>query len=381
MTSAASDLLGFDPLSADFRADPYRQYRRMDKLARTPAGLWVTTSYQLCAQVLRDSRFGHGDRSWRDTGGSKRSFATMNPPDHTRLRRLVSGAFTAPFVERLRPGIAETTDELLTGLSGPVDIIAALAYPLPVIIISELLGVPAEDQARFRSWSSALARGQDPDVILSSEEREARTRAREEFANYFTDLAERRRAKPASDLLSALAGVEGLTIQELLSICSVLLVAGHETVVSLIGNGTRALLANPDQIPYLHAHPAAAVEELLRYDPPVQLTLRTALEDVVLSGMEIEAGQQIVLLLAAANRDPSVFPDPDRLDLARSAKGHLTFSLGIHFCLGAMLARLEGQIALTKLFERAPVLAPDPFEYRETLVLRGLTKLELVFPD
>jgi unspecific monooxygenase len=411
--ASATAILGFDPFDPAFRADPYPHYRRLSAsgpLQRTQSGPWVATSHEICGQVMRDPRFGHrleGDSGfWRtdQLPQERRSFLTLDPPDHTRLRRLVSKAFTPRLVERLRPRIADLVDDLLAGASREIDLIAALAYPLPVVVISELLGVPAADRARFKSWSDALARGLDPDFLLPPAELARRDQARTEFAEYFRELADRRRgpgpARPsggaddtADDLLSALVTVsehgDVLSEAELLATCILLLVAGHETTVNLIGNGALALLRHPGQLAWFRAHPEAApgaIEELLRYDPPVQLTGRTALEDVELAGQRIERGQGVLALIGAANRDPAVFPDPDRLDLARldlarSPERHLAFGLGIHFCLGAPLARLEGQIALTKLFQRDVTLAIDDLadlSYRDNLILRGLATLPVI---
>jgi cytochrome P450 len=385
----ANAILGFDPLDPAFRADPYPHYRRLASggaLHRTAVGLWVTGSYGMCERVLRDPRFGHRPENggvWRESPMRRRSFLTMDPPDHTRLRRLVSRAFTARLIERLRPRIEEVVDELLDGVRGEVDLLAELAYPLPVILISELLGVPPEDRDRFKAWSDSLARGLDPDFMLAEPDVARRDEAREEFAAYFRELAERRRAEPREDLLSALVAVtddgDVLSEEDLIATCVLLLVAGHETTINLIGNGALALLRHPDQLAWFRAHPErvdVAVEELLRYDPPVQLTLRAALEDVELDGTTIQQGQMILLLTGAANRDPAVFHDPERLDLSRDdAARHLAFGLGIHFCLGAPLARLEGQIALGRLFERDVELVGGELAYRDNLVLRGLDEL------
>ncbi|GLZ06361.1 cytochrome P450 [Actinomadura sp. NBRC 104412] len=394
-----AEILGFDPFAPSFRADPYPRYRELDaarSLARTPAGLWVTTGHELCERVLRDPGFGHRPAEgvvWRDAPARRRSFLTMDPPDHTRLRRLVGKAFTARLVERLRPRVEELVADLLDALpeGEPVDLLAALAYPLPVIMISELLGVPPEDRDLFKGWSDALARGLDPDFLLPAGDLAKREEARTEFAGYFAELAARRRAEPRDDLLSALVAVsdggEVLSEADLLATCVLLLVAGHETTVNLIGNGALALLRHPDQLAWFRAHPdesAAAVEELLRYDPPVQLTLRSALEDRVVGGTPVPKGGMVLLILGAANRDPAVFRDPDRLDLTRyagagtgraEAPRHLAFGHGIHFCLGAPLARLEGRIALRRLFEREVALADVPLTYRDNLVLRGLSAL------
>ncbi|MEV4254236.1 cytochrome P450 [Spirillospora sp. NPDC049652] len=403
----ARAILGFDPSDPAFRSDPYAAYRRLaetGELTRTEAGLWVTTSYRLCESVLRDHRFGHrpdgaDGAAWRRSAGARRSFLTMDPPDHTRLRRLVGRAFTPRLVERLRPRVEELVDGLLADAGDrPFDLIAGLAYPLPVIVISELLGVPPEDRERFRGWSDALARGLDPDFLLPPDDLARREEARAEFAVYFRHLAARRREEPRDDLLTALTASydgEALTEAELLATCVLLLVAGHETTVNLIGNGALALLRNPEQLARFRERPdgtAVAVEELLRYDPPVQFTVRAALEDVELAGTAIGRGEMVLLLTGAANRDPAVFPErPDELDLARYADAgtarHLAFGLGIHYCLGAPLARLEGGVALRMLFERdvrpagagngAPAADLDRPSYRDNVVLRGLAGLPL----
>lgn len=395
--AGASAILGFDPGDPAFRADPYAHYRTLGadgrSLHTTGVGLRVTASYELCERVLRDPRFGHRPSDggmWREVRTRHRSFLTMDPPDHTRLRRLVSKAFTPRLVERLRPRVEELVDALLGPVSGDADLIATLAYPLPVIVISEMLGVPAEDRDLFKGWSDSLARGLDPDFLLPAAEIAQRDAARDEFAEYFRALAAKRRAEPRDDLLSALVGVSDggdvLSEQELLATCILLLVAGHETTVNLIGNGALALLRDPAQLRLFRERPEnvqAAVEELLRFDPPVQLTLRSALEDVDLDGTLVERGKLVLLLTGAANRDPAVFEDPDRLDLLRYSEGrdtpkHLSFGHGAHFCLGAPLARLEGRVALGKLFERDVALAEGDLAYRDNLVLRGLRELPVV---
>lgn len=394
---SAMDLLSFDPLDPGFRADPYPHYARLaadGPTHRSAAGILVCTGHAACSAVLRDPRFGHdgpdggrpsGDPPPED-GAFTPSFLMLDPPAHTRLRGLVSKAFTARRIARLRPRVEQIVADLVRAARKreSVDAIAELAYLLPVTVISELLGVPRSDHERFKSWSDALARGLDPDFLLPPDQLAGQRQARTEFRAYFGELTARRRVEPADDLLSALVRLQAdgapISDAELLSTCSLLLVAGHETTVNLIGNGTLALLRHPDQLDWLRRHPDAIgdhVEELLRYDPPVQLTSRIAAQDAEVAGQPVRAGEPVLLLIAAANRDPAVFDDPDRLDLRRETTRHLAFGLGIHFCLGAALARLEGEVALRELF-RHPVTLLDPApEYKENLVLRGLAELPI----
>jgi unspecific monooxygenase len=269
-----------------------------------------------------------------------------------------------------------------------MEVIADFAYPLPVIIICEMLGVPPADHQRFQGWSRALARGLDPDFLQPVEALEQRYEVILAFHDYFRELIARRRVQPEDDLLTALVQAEELgdvlTEDELLATCTLLLVAGHETTVNLIGNGVLALLRHRGQLERLAAAPAlvrSAVEEVLRFDPPVQFDGRVAMADVEIDGLTLEKGEQPMLILAAANRDPAQFEDPDRFDIARADNRHLSFGHGIHFCLGAPLARLEGQLALATLFRRLPglELAVDVPEYKENLVLRGLAALPVTF--
>jgi cytochrome P450 len=282
-------------------------------------------------------------------------------------------------VEQLRPSIQRLVDDLLDGVVGQseADLIAALAYPLPVAVICELLGVPGGERAAFTQWADILVReldaGRRPPV-------EELARAARACSEYFLTLAAERRRNPRSDLLSALATLDdqGSTLSEaeLVGTCVLLLTAGYETTVNLIGNGTLALLRHPGQLAYLRQHPQqapAAIEELMRYDPPVQLVTRDALDDIELGGHQIARGDRLIALIGAANRDPGAFSDPDRLDLTRPENPHLAFGAGIHFCLGAPLARMEGQIAITTLLRRVPALtlaAAGP-SYRDNFVLRG----------
>ncbi|MEV4301972.1 cytochrome P450 [Nonomuraea sp. NPDC049624] len=359
--------------------DPYVRYRELraaGPIFRTRGGLLVVTTYELCAAVLRDPGFGHGTSppAQEEAGQPGRSFLLMDPPDHTRLRALVSRAFTPRMVARLRPRIEAITADLIGRLPEEAELISGFAYPLPVMVISEMLGVPPEDHDRFRGWSEALARGLDPmltDALMSETER-----SRNEFRDYFRRLIARRREHPGEDLLSALAHVEELTEAELLATCVLLLVAGHETTVNLIANGVLNLLRHG----LLHRaaeRPREVVEEVLRFDPPVQLTSRIALEDRELGGTPVPAGTGVLVPIGAANRDPAAFADPDRFDPGREPGRHLAFGLGLHFCLGATLARMEGEIALSALAAAAPKMeAADPEPpYKENVVLRGLARL------
>jgi pimeloyl-[acyl-carrier protein] synthase len=295
-------------------------------------------------------------------------------------------AFTPAAIGRLRSRVEELTGQLLDRVAGTgeVDLVNDLAYPLPVTVICELLGVPAQDQTRFRAWSGALVYLLDPLVATDTLQRALAARAA--LRGYLGAVVAERRAHPADDLLTALVAAEDqghrLSEPELVSMCLLLLIAGHETTVNLIANGTLALLSHPAERDRLAADPglaASAVEELLRYDSPVQLTARHVLADLDIGGQRVREGETVLVVLGAANRDPAQFSDPDRLDLARSPNRHLAFGGGIHFCLGAPLARMEAQIALTALLRRFPdlSLADAPPTWRDTVTLRGLASLPL----
>jgi cytochrome P450 len=316
-----------------------------------------------------------------------RPFLSLDPPDHTRLRAIVNKAFTPRVVENLRPRVRQIVDDLLDAAEkrGAMDVIEDVAYPLPVNVICEMMGVPAEDNVTFRAWSAEVARSLDPEDVIPQDVREKRERVFDQFRNYFSNLIEQKRARPGDDLLTALIQAEDagdrLTHDELLATCILLLIAGHETTVNLVGNGMLALLRHPDQFALLRSDPSlikTAIEELLRFDPPVQFTSRIALEEMTLEGgAHLDKYQQAVILLAAANRDPAQFSDPDRLDITREDNRHLAFGLGIHFCLGAPLARVEGQIAIGEMVRRFPNmrLAVEQPPYKEQITLRGLAEL------
>jgi cytochrome P450 len=389
-----------DPLALwmrpESKADPYPMYeelRRGDPV-RSGLGAWVTVSHATAEAVLRDRRFSPSPTHMRRykppsyPPGDPRAdlpaadLLTLDPPDHTRIRRLVSGAFTPKAIAALEPWIREVAAGLLdrAGSAG-FDLIDALAFPLPIAVICHLLGVPAEDQAKFRAWGHDVAATLEPQPAGAAL---SQSRAAEvALTGYLRDLVSKRRANPDDSLLSALIAVEDggerLTHAELVSTALLLLVAGFETTVNLIGNGTVALLTAPDgraQWDRLRHDPAlvpAAVEELLRYDSPVQMTSRNATQDVELGGTLIRQGTPVVVAIGGANRDPAVFAEPARLLIDRPNAGrHLSFSLGIHHCLGAALARLEGRIALEELTRRYPALALAGTPVRRPLlVLRG----------
>jgi cytochrome P450 len=319
-----------------------------------------------------------------------RPFLFMDPPDHTRLRGLVQKAFTPKTVENLRPRIQEIVDDLMAQAlgRGSMDVIEDLAYPLPVRVITEMLGVPHEDHDTFKGWSKELAGALDPDFTTPQAVADRRERAAAAFVEYFQSLIAERRRQPRDDLLTALITAEDegnkLTEKELLSTLILLLVAGHETTVNLIANGVLAFTRHPDQLQRLRNDPAlvrTAVEEVLRYDPPVQFTARVALESMDIDATTLEQGAQAILLIAAANRDPEQFDNPDTFDVGRQDNRHLSFGLGAHFCLGAPLARAESQVALEAMATRVTdlALAVDAPEYKDNIVLRGLAALPLTF--
>jgi cytochrome P450 len=372
--------------------------------------LVVVGRHEDCSAILRDPRASsERGRSLLAPEPEQRrpqSFLSMDPPDHTRLRRLVSKAFAPRVIARLAPRIREVSDELLTaaaadaggdtggqggqgGQGGRMEVVGQLAYPLPVRIISELLGVPPGDHPRFAGWSASLAHSLQPRFLGSDAGLDAAAdQARQEFAGYFGELIAARRARPADDLLSELIRAEDdgqrLSEAELIATCVLLLVAGHETTVSLISNAILALLRHPDQLAALRADPglaAAAVEETLRYDAPVQFTARVARSAMQVGDVTARDGGVLMLLIAATGRDPEVFAEPDRFDIRRGSAGHLAFAAGPHFCLGAPLARLEATIAVQAFATRLadPELDPAGLAYKPNLNLRGPASLVVGF--
>ena len=397
--------LGFDPLTSDFQSDPYADYSELRAQGRVhwvPPGLYLVPRYEDCLALIRDPRlssdparseiyntvvlgmWGEGSAIDRMT---RRLMLFMDPPDHTRLRLLVADVFTRRAVESLRPRIEAIATELLDRCVElrEFDLVSDFAYPLPIRVIAELLGVPFADRDRFGVWSRELVGLFGADVPSDADVAHGNATV-EAFLDYFRELSDERRRKPREDLLSALTQVEQagerLSTDELLAMCLLLLIAGHETTANLIGNGTVALLRNPHALERLRDEPAVvtrAVEELLRYDSPVQATARTTLEDISIGSRTIGPGQRVVLLLGSANRDPHVFEEPDRLLLDRDPNQHLAFGGGIHFCLGAPLARIEGRVAFSELARRMPglQLASDEVEWKPTFPIRGPRRLQV----
>jgi cytochrome P450 len=355
--------------------DPWPTYDRMRSEApvwMNALGEWVMTRHADCEAVLRDPRFSSNpvhrdppvvfDDSFPDLAAvDSHVLLFMDPPDHTRLRGLVSKAFTPRTVERLRPRIQELVDGILDEAAerGSLDVVADLGYELPVTVICELMGVPLADRSQFAGWSSDASRLLDG--FMTPDELQAGIMAAMSFFAYFNTLFDERRQKPGDDLISALLAAEEagerLAPEELSSIVVLLFIAGHETTMNLIGNGTLALL---------------------RFDPSAHITGRTATEDIVVNGHPVRKGTGVITLVAAANRDPARFDTPARLDLGRADNHHLAFSQGMHYCLGAALARLEGQIAVGSLVRRFPdlQLAEEPV-HRDHFVLRGLKSLQV----
>lgn len=385
-------------------ADPYPVYRELRETDpvhwHEPFGAWLLTRYDDVNSVLHDPRFSaERTRKMRSMAGgagldtffnflsSRMIFA--DPPRHTRLRGLVSKAFTPHAIEAMRPHIQSLVEDFLKPgeKNGRLEIIDDLAYPLPVTVILEMLGLPVADRERLKHWSDEffLYFAKDPSQVKPEEYQRAMNAVTAEI-EYFRAAVARLHGHPGENLLSAMLHAEEagdrLTEEELFANTNLLLTAGHETTTSLIGNGTRALLLFPDQLEKLRRDPSllpGAVEEFLRFDSPVQFTHRLAGEDVVLRGQTIRKGQFVYLLLGAANRDPARFQDPDKLDISRRDNHHVAFGQGWHYCLGAPLARLEGQIAFATLLRKFPRLRleTDRLEYRETFNLRCLKVLSV----
>jgi len=389
---------GFDFDNPAIRANPYPAYRMLREAApiwRAPSGHWIVSTHAGCAALMRDPLMGRTANAPLAPELSaepvianlSRMMLFQDPPNHTRLRGLVARAFTARRIESLRPRIESIVDELIDAVfdQGGMDLVADFAHKLPVTVICDMLGVPQEDRPRFLEQSSVRGRILDP-VALTREELDE---ANESFSGsdaYFRALFVYRREHPGDDLTTALLAAreadDSLNEDEIISNISLLFGAGHETTANLIGNGLLALYRNPDQLDRLKRDPALiphAIEELLRYDSPVQLTARFALQPVGFMGQRIGAGEEVIALLGAANHDPAAFHgDPDTLDVIRPDVRPISFGGGIHYCLGAQLARIEGEIAFRRLFERLPTLRienTDEVVWKPTITLRGLAAL------
>ncbi|MFJ3306942.1 cytochrome P450 [Streptomyces sp. NPDC086549] len=388
-------------LSPEFRRDPYPLYARMRRecpVHRSPQGIWYLTRYADVEQALGDLRlsndrdrmtraFGARDGGLRDlsrlTARLGRVMSNTDPPEHARLRKLVNKAFTARRVEALRDRVQAVVDQLLDTAvaAGPVmDVIAALASPLPHSVVCELFGIPDADRDRVKEWFRALGR--------ITEDIDRAVEVVDQFEEYLMWLVAQRRGAPGDDLISGLVATQGrgdrLTDSELLSTCFMLITAGDETTTHLIGNGTLALLRHPDQLARLRADPALirpAVDEMVRYDSPTQTIVRVVADEVALGDRTLAAGDVVYLVLAAANRDPDRFEAPDRLDLTRPVTRHLGFGNGPHFCLGAPLARLETELAIGTIVRRLPDLRldTDQLEWRPNPLQRRLTALPVTY--
>ncbi len=378
--------VSYNPTSPEIRDNPYEAYRKLrekDPVHRLRLlNAWLLTGYEEVDEALRDhEHFTNSQRGFAFT--ELRTLLHTDPPTHTRLRSLILKAFTPRAVERLEPSIRDTAERLLDDIAGKdqIDVIADIAYPLPVIVIADMLGVPPEDRDRFKVWSDDLALSVEP--VLARAHPDRIRKSWDEIFEYFEGIIALRQADPKDDLISLLIAAEDqgskLTREELLLTLLLLLVAGNETTRNMIGNGTLALLRNPVQMERLRKDRSlleSAVSEFLRYDSPVQLNGRYVFKDTVIGGKRVRAGQQLLCALGAANRDPAVYADPDRLDIARNEARHLSFGRGIHHCLGSSLAMLEGRIAFGALLDRyaAMRLAREP-EYRDRIVLRGVKEL------
>ncbi|MFD4598333.1 cytochrome P450 [Streptomyces sp. NPDC058464] len=399
-------MAAFDPWDPDFLADPYPTYAELRARGRVqyfePTDQWLVPRHADVSALLRDRRLGrtyqhrftHEDFGRTAPAPEHEPFHTLNdhgmldlePPDHTRIRRLVSKAFTPRTVERLKPYVARLAGELVDGLVaiGGGDLLTDVAEPLPVAVIAEMLGIPESDRAPLRPWSADICGMYE--LSPSEETATKAVRASVEFSDYLRELIAERRKEPGDDLISGLIAAhdeddDRLTEQEMISTAVLLLNAGHEATVNATVNGWYALFRNPAQLAALRADHSlipTAIEELMRYDTPLQLFERWVLDEIEIDGTTIPRGAEIAMLFGSANHDPDVFASPDRLDLTRRDNPHISFSAGIHYCIGAPLARIELAASMTALLERAPTLtlAAEP-DRKPNFVIRGLEGLRV----
>lgn len=397
----------YSPVGAEYWSNPYPMYRLLQRRDPFHRSLlmkaWVISRYEDVSVILEDGRFLVDKRKLRsferarhpstadgmpgEQDETAQTMLTLDPPDHTRLRALVNRAFSPRAVEALRPRIQTIVQQCLDAVApaGEMDIVRDLAVSVPVTVMAEMLGLPLEDRERFKRWSDEMVHGigyPGPDDLRRS------AAASSDLTEYLEQVVEERSQNLGDDLISALLKAEEagnrLGMEEVVATCRLLLNAGHAMSTNLIGNGLLALLRHPDQMDALRGDPSligSAVEELLRYDGPAQATLRFVLEDVQLKDQTIRAGEQVVLLLGAANRDPERFTEPDRLDITRSDNHHLSFGHGIHRCPGAPLARLEAQVVLAAVIERFPKLrlASERDNWDHHMLVRGLKELPVGF--
>ncbi len=407
VTTPVKAIAPVDVTSAAFKANPFPFYAQLRAQAPVfPVKLlakqraWLITRYDDVLAVLKDERFAKDRRNAMTAEQLKKlpwlppmfkpleyNMLDLDSPDHTRLRALVHKAFTPRLIEQMRDQIQALTNELLDRAEphGRMDLIADFALPLPLTMIGRILGVPAQDNAKFHRWSKTLiSAGTNRNLVVLIPSIMS-------FMGYVKKLIKARRASPQEDLVTALVqakdGSDQLSEDEILAMIFLLLIAGHETTVNLIGSGTLALLEHPEQLAKLRSEPAlikTAIEELVRFVCPLEMaTERYAREDITIAGTTIPRGELVMAVIGSANRDPNYFDDPDTLDITRKNNKHLSFGQGPHYCLGASLARLEGQIAISTLIERMPNLhlrvTPEQLRWRGTFVLRGLEALPVSF--
>ena len=392
---------GVNLSSMEFLADPYPTYQKLRE-ADAPfwlahggptGGMWLFTRYQDVSTILKEAHTTKDATRFtppEEVTPFDHNLLAKDPPDHTRLRSLANQAFTPNRVKDLEPRIGQIVDELIAHVQphGGMEFMADFALPLPVIVIAELLGVSPEDRDTFHAWSNQMVTGVDA-VRASEANRQQSQEATLALGQYFVDLVRRRREQPRDDLISALTTArdaqDRLTEDELLAMCMLLLIAGHETTVNLLGNGLLTLLGHPAQLTLLKNRPEllpSAVEEMLRFESPVQrATFRLTTETFEIGSTTLEKGQQVSAVIGAANRDPDPFPQPDTFDITRQPNRHLAFGLGIHFCLGAPLARMEARIGFARLLEQLPnlQLVSQTPDWSANTFFRGLRTLLVAF--